>query len=280
MNHPEKGTLRGYADGELDGTEGARVENHLEDCPECATEVESFRDRARVISDALLLVDTAPPVRRARETVARRVRGSVDLPGSAGGRRLARAAAVTLVVIVGGVGLVSAAPVRGFVLDVWERVRSRPQQEEPIAPPDQIDLLPLNEEPTPSAPETHEEVGPPEPTPPLALDAGVHLDASSQPVQIVLHGPASGLQVQVDLVDGTTASVFGTVESRFRRAAGRIEAVVEGSTVRVEVPRSAEDLVVIVNGETWLLKDGPELQLRGPVLERTDETVRFGTVGG
>jgi hypothetical protein len=84
----------------------------------------------------------------------------------------------------------------------------------------------------------------------------------------------------VDLVDGTTASVFGTVESRFRRAAGRIEAVVEGSTVRVEVPRSAEDLVVIVNGETWLLKDGPELQLRGPVLERTDETVRFGTVGG
>ena len=50
MKHINSETIMAYYDGELSEQESSLVERHLENCPECSRELESFRKTAEMIS--------------------------------------------------------------------------------------------------------------------------------------------------------------------------------------------------------------------------------------
>jgi len=75
--------LAEFAMGVLDGVASAKVVRHLEHCPACAAEAESFADAAGILLD--VLPATTPPQGFAERTVARFVEtaGAVETAGLA-----------------------------------------------------------------------------------------------------------------------------------------------------------------------------------------------------
>ncbi len=116
------------------------------------------------------------------------------------------------------------------------------------------------------------------PTPPA--EAGIFLEATSEPVRIALHEVLPGTEIRVVFVDGTDAGVFGSAASRFRSEPGRLDITVRGASIRVEIPKRAERVALLVGEEALLVKDGGSLDVRGPVTSRSPEEIRFLVPGG
>ena len=60
MQHPDEGTIHSWLDGALSAEEAARVEAHVEDCPECAAAVAEARGFIAASSRILTALDNAP----------------------------------------------------------------------------------------------------------------------------------------------------------------------------------------------------------------------------
>jgi hypothetical protein len=116
------------------------------------------------------------------------------------------------------------------------------------------------------------------PTPPA--EAAVFLDAAREPVEIALHEVLPGTEIRVVFVDGSEAGVFGSASSRFRSEPGRLDVAVRADSIRVEIPRSGERVLLLVGEEALLVKEGESLDVRGPVASRGPEEIRFLIPGG
>ena len=129
--------LSAYADGELDATQHAEIQAHLQDCPDCASVLESYHSLGRDIRD----LPPVPVPARMREEFSRRLsreRGSLSLwvhrlnPR----RRLAEVAALAVVV--------------GLVLGAYALLRERTGPDPDVAslvasyPPDKATDVPLD----------------------------------------------------------------------------------------------------------------------------------------
>jgi hypothetical protein len=82
-------------------------------------------------------------------------------------------------------------------------------------------------------------------------------------------------ELEVEWVGGAAARVEAPAGSRFTYASGRVEAVVAGGPVRVQLPRVGGPLRLEVDGATYLSRTGGELLLEGPVGDRSDERILF-----
>ena len=120
----------------------------------------------------------------------------------------------------------------------------------------------------------------PEETGHTPAEAGIHIDASVVPVQILLHDLLPGTEIEVVLVDGQQAGVFASEESSFLSGPGQLVVMVRGASVRVDVPRGAQHVLVLADGETFLKKDGDSLSARGPIRQRDLGRVIFVMPGG
>ncbi|MDE2803508.1 MAG: hypothetical protein OXN18_00020 [Gemmatimonadota bacterium] len=116
------------------------------------------------------------------------------------------------------------------------------------------------------------------PTP--AAEAAVFLEATRAPIRIALHDALPGTEIQVVFVDGTEAGVFGSAASRFSREPGGIDVSVVGDRIRVEIPRSAERVLLLLEEDVLVAKDGASLDVRGPVASRSPDEIRFLVPGG
>ena len=193
-------------------------------------------------------------------------------------RRRTHALAASLVV-----GLLAAAsafaplsPLYGWPGRAWERIVALFGDEARDVPVEVVPGVETESGPSPR-PEADESaaglLAPP-------AEAGVFLEATGEPIWIALHEALPGTQIQVVFVDGTEAGVLGSAASRFSREPGRIDVSVHGDSIRVEIPRRAEQVQLLVHGEVLLLKDRESLDVRSPVVSRGPDEIRFLVPGG
>lgn len=245
MTHLDEATLVALRDREEVSTEAAR---HAASCAWCADALEDATVRESRIAGMLSSLDVDEMDREAAR-VAVRARLDELLQRRSAGRpwwrpaHLGRAAAV-LLVAAGAVAALPGSPVRQWISDPV--VTDIPAEvEETVA-----------QEAEPSA---------------------VTVPVEPEGLQILVSslGPLSELEVV--WIGGAAARVEAPAGSRFTYASGRVEALVAGGRVRVELPRTGGPLQLEVDGTPYLTRSADQLRVEGPVGDRSDERILFVT---
>lgn len=267
MNHIPEGRLQAHVEAWLSPEERREVERHLEGCPACSEVHEELAALRRLARGAMGELHPAPDVEASWREVTRRVETK---------RRRTHALAASFVV-----GLLAAAsafaplsPLYGWPGRAWERIVALFADETGDVP---VEVMPgVEAEPGPSARPEADESAAALPTP--TAEGGVFLEATREPIRIALHDALPGTEIHVVLVDGTEAGVFGS--ARFRNQPGQLDVSVRGASIRVEIPRRAEQVELLVEEEVLLVKDGASLDVRGPVAKPSPDEIRFLVPGG
>lgn len=247
--HPTDGDLRAFLDGEVGPDERRTTREHLRGCRRCRDAADALREAGEEVRRALALID--PPARtdEARRGVEARLRPSFGPARSA----VAKAALLILALGAGASAAVPGSPVRAWLGAAWSSVTEEPS--------------------------------PPGAAVTSAEEAGVRVAPSEGRIRIELSGVADGTPVRVRLADRPTAGIAAPAGARFRSAEGSIRATLDGTDVagaevRVELPRAVERADVTVNGLLYLRVRGGEIELPGPVPERTGDDYLFPGSGG
>ena len=269
MNHIPEGRLQAYVEAWLSPEERGEIERHLEGCPACSAVHQELAALRRLAQGAMGELHPAPDVEASWGEVMQRVETK---------RRRTHALAASFVV-----GLLAAAsafapvsPLYGWPGRAWERIVALFADEARDVPVEVVPGVETESGPSPR-PEADESAAV-LPTP--AAEAAVFLEATRAPIRIALHDALPGTEIQVVFVDGTEAGVFGSAASRFRSEPGRIDVSVRGDSIRVEIPKRAEQVQLLVEEEVLLVKDRESLDVRGPVASRKPEEIRFLVPGG
>ncbi|MCY3705148.1 MAG: zf-HC2 domain-containing protein [Gammaproteobacteria bacterium] len=269
MNHIPEDRLQAYVEAWLSPEERREVERHLEGCPACSAvhqELAALRSLARA---AIGELHPAPDVEASWREVMQRVR-----------RQRRRTHALAASFVVGLLAAISAfaplSPFYGWAGRAWERIMALFADETRDVPVEVMPSVETESGPSPRPEADESTAALPSPT----ADAGVFLEATREPIRIALHDALPGTDIHVVLVDGTEAGVLGSAASRFSREPGRIDVSVRGASIRVEIPRRAEQVQLLVHGEVLLLKHGESLDVRGPVASRGPDEIRFLVPGG
>jgi hypothetical protein len=244
MTHLDEATVVALRDGE--GAPESAL-HHVEACSRCANLVSEAERRAIMIAEALAsLDDPAVDLEEARSATRARLDHASERTLRAGGwwmpAHMGRAAAV-LLVAAGAVWALPGSPVRQWIAGdeagppEGAVVRTGPEQE--------------------------------------AQSAGVTVPLASTGIRVVVStlGPLDRLEVV--WVDGGSARVDAPPGSRFSYAEGRVEALVAGGPVRIELPRSGAPVTLEVDGTPYLTRTGDVVEVTGPVGERTDARILF-----
>jgi len=245
VNHLDEAVLPAFRDGRA-GDDRAAAERHLAACSGCREALEAARARQSGVASALAGLDEAFDIDAAREAVRTRLAAGRSVGPKPARRTLRRAAAVVLFFGVGG----AAYAMPGSPLRPWLSHLRGGQSTESLSRPRTRPLTSTGE-------------------------TGVHLDVQDGPLRIVLNGVAAGTEIEVRLVDGATASVTAPRGTRFTTSGGRIEATTAPGTVHVELPRGVRPASVDADARTYLRATDEGIEIAGPVIERTDEVIRF-----
>jgi hypothetical protein len=262
MPHPNDGELLAWLDGELEPGEGVGVREHVKSCAECRIRKDILRGESEGFSRAVLvlddqvsgLADPGPlPVAAALSAVGRhRLRTT--------GWSMARAAGLILVATGAAAALVPGSPIRGWFEDIGDAE------------------VPASAAPAASAP------GVEAPEENLAAPAAtaISVEPLAGSLSVSLQGFARNSIVHVRLTDGSRASVRveGAAEGpRFVTGPGTLEVIGsrEGE-IWVELPRSAREAVVRVDGEAAVRIEHARLVILRPMLNslRGDVVFRIG----
>ncbi len=167
----------------------------------------------------------------------------------------ARVAAAVVLLLGGAAAALPGSPVREWVEESWVRWWGEAEsgEEEEVASPGGESQAPEGE---------REEVG-----------AGVALVDGR--VEVTVQDLPAEAQVNVLLVEGNRAAIFGPQGTRFRTEAGRIQAVSPRGDVRIELPRSAARARLVVNGQTYLTMTDGRVEITGPVERRGEAGIWF-----
>mgnify|MGYP002778074870 CR=1 FL=1 len=233
--HLDEGVLYALLDDELSPVEEQRARAHIASCRECSASFQATGASSTLLSGGLRLLDVP---RSAKPFVTP---AAVAASPRWSGAALARAAALLL--MIGGA---ASAAVPGSPLHSWledQRAGSEPgMATTTVAAP----------EPAPLA------VTP-------AAEAGAGVAPEQGVLRISVSGAQPGLSVRVVLTDTPRGGVYalGADSSvRFETAPGALAVADAGMTpLRIEVPRSASDVSVTINGRRYITKDGEELLL-------------------
>jgi hypothetical protein len=258
MPHPNDGEILAWLDDELEREEGVGVREHLESCEECRARVDILRRESEWFSRAVLMLDdelagvTDPgPFAVAAARSASRKGKSIRKTGWS----LARAAGLILVAAGAAAAFVPGSPVRAWLDGLREvdvpaaTVVAEPRMETP----EEVEVTP----------------GP----------TAISIEPQSGSLVVSLQGFGLDSNVHVRLTDSRRASVRveGAAESpRFITGPGLVEVIgAEEGDIWVELPRSARDAVVRVDGEAAVrIRDGRLVILR-PVLDSLRGEVVF-----
>ncbi len=242
MNHLDEGALLAVRDGEA----ADEAERHLEACEACRQALETVRLRRGFVADALSGLDEPFALAPAREAVRARASRGRLVRARTVRRSLRRAAGVAL--FLGAAGAAWAMP--GSPVPGWlSRLEGSAEAGSTAAA-------------SPSA------------------QTGVQMDMASGPARIVLTGAGPGTEIEVVLVDGTTAAVTAPRGTRYATSQGRIEAAVAPGAVRVRLPRGVHPATLEVSGRIYLRNTDAGLQVPGPATDRTGRTIHFTVPAG
>jgi hypothetical protein len=114
---------------------------------------------------------------------------------------------------------------------------------------------------------------------PAPVESGVSVEPSEGALRIVLSQAAPDVEITARLVDSDRGSVlaFGAAaEARFSAAAGTIEVIgVSGGELKVDIPRSVASATIVIDGRTYLTKDGEALRATGALRDSVSTEVVF-----
>ena len=248
MRHLDEATILSVRDG---GSVQATASAHIAACATCGAALTAAQARAEMVGRTLTALDGPIEATAAKAGVRARLRpsGNVHAPGRWGSRHLGRAAAV-LLVTAGAAAALPGSPVR----ILWGPSTREPALDPPAA------LSVVGTQSTPS---------------PDASSAGITVAVSDGFVQVVVRGAAPGSEVSVAWTDQHTASLTAPPGSRFTYSAGRVEVDASRGAVRMELPRDARLVSLEVDGDLYLTGSPGSLEVLGPAVERTDESIRF-----
>lgn len=269
MNHIPEGRLQAYVEAWLSPEEQREVERHLEGCRACSAAHQELAALRRLARGAMGELHPAPDVEASWREVMRRVGTK---------RRRARALAASLVVglLAAASALAPASPLYGWPGRAWERIVALFADETGDGP---VEVMPgvETESGPPPRPEPDESAAA---LPTAPAEAGIFLEATRQPIRIALDDALPGTEIRVTFVDGSEAGVFGSAASRFRSEPDRLDVAVRGASIRVEIPREAERVLLLLEENVLVVKNGASLDVRGPVASRGPEEIRFLVPGG
>ena len=254
MIHPEEGRLRALADDQLAANEAGELRAHLAACAACDRTLRQLQETQLLTTALLDATDLLAPTERVRARLRQRAQGALVAAGvrsrrarwPVGRSELARAA----LLLLGFAGAVAAAvhpasPVRRWLSG------ERPG----------VTVAPALEVPAPIAPR----------------EVGVRVAVGDAGVRIALVEIPAGASIGVTWVDEGPAAVYAPEGATFStsEAQGRINAVVAAGPVRIELPRSASPVTLLVNGGRYLEKIGERIDYFGPPALVEGPTVRF-----
>jgi Putative zinc-finger len=254
MAHPDEGALQALLDGELDLDEMLRVETHAAACDDCGIQLNELRVASATLSTALALLDrgsVAEPLPAATLSPP----PSTRRPPVWGAAPLRRAAVLLLTFAAAASATIPGSPIRRWI---GERLAPRP-----VA----VVAEPEIEQPVPTL-----AVGAPP-------ESGVSIQPAAGRLRFLLSGATPELQVRVLLTDSPRGGVFAIGDgssARFRTAQGTIEVFdAGGGEIRVEIPRSVQSASLVVDGRSYLVKDGDQLRLEVPARDSSAAELLF-----
>ncbi len=110
-------------------------------------------------------------------------------------------------------------------------------------------------------------------------ETGASIPASAQGVEIWIHDLPREAELRVVWIDGDESWIYAGEGTRFNLEAGRLEAFSPPGAVRVEIPRDLEQVTLRLNGSILLRKSGGEVEIAGPVQQRTPSEIIFRAPG-
>lgn len=259
MVHLTDGNLQAWIDGELAGEPEveARVRHHVGACEECADRLTVLRQRSERFSRAMLALDegTAAPADPGPLPLAA-TRGRARRPWRRTGWGLARAAGLLLVVAGAASAIVPGSPVRSWIGVLLSDDRAPSIAVDDISPRG----------------EGVEAVGP--------TVVGVAADDGRVEVRLRDFGRDSKVHVRLTDAGRATVRVEDTgTGPRFVTAPGQLEVIGTTGDVWVDLPRSAHESAVTVDGEPLVRVTDGEIRILRPAVDSLREEVVF-RIGG
>ena len=258
MTHVDEGTLQAYLDGELGAAERSGLMRHVASCGSCSGALEELRAAALELSLALGHLEPAAPAGTAyaavRQAAAHR---PVSIMPAAGTARYARRALARAAILVLGLAAAASAAIPGSPLREWLLSTLRDMRaEETTAPAVRTPAVPAAER-----------------------MAGLAVAPVNGVVRISVTGAAKECQIRVRLVEAEVASVYAigaAADARFESGAGRVEVIGAGpGEVRIDLPASAQNAVVEVDGRAVASSAGGELRVLAPAADTSAAELVF-----
>lgn len=242
MTHLDEGTILALRDGAL-VTGDAR--EHIASCGRCAGALGEAGRRADAVAQALATIDRPVDVEAAKARVRARLDRAPERNPvrTLGVGHLGRAAAILLLAAGAVTAALPGSPVRDWL---------RPTPDATTVPPEAVAAI---------AQEAHE--------------GGIVVSVPDGRIDVVLTGVQAGSRLDVVWRDAATARISAAAGSSFSYAEGRAEARVSAGPVRVELPRYAPVVSISVDGRTYLRRSSSGLELLAPVVEQSDDLIRF-----
>jgi anti-sigma factor RsiW len=265
--HLEEGTLQAYLDGSLAAADRIGVDEHVSGCEQCAEQLEELRAAARLFSSSISLLNHPSRLAHAQQAAAQVLRNPPARVLTFGrpavqARTLVRAATLVLGFAAAASATIPGSPTRDWLVTAWERIAATFGDAPEVAVPQPV-------APTVTTPAV-------EPAPPTPV-AGVSVRPGAGRVEIVLRGSASVIRVR--LVDGERAVVQasgGAASASFQTGPGRVQVTGgTGGELLVDIPRSADRVLLVVNGQTYLTREDGEVSVPGPASENTGSEFLF-----
>ncbi|MEX2584381.1 MAG: hypothetical protein WD766_14020 [Gemmatimonadota bacterium] len=251
MSHLSEGILQALLDDELSPADALDAGRHLSACASCATRFEEVERTSATLTAALRRLDLDPHATRPRPLAA---------PPSMIGRNrwstgpLQKAALLLLTFAAAASATIPGSPVRQWL-------GSRIQPEPAPVVMDVPDTSPIGVIATSPA------------------ESGVSVLPAGGELRIILTGASPELQVRAVLTSSGRGGVYASGEATaasFRTAQGLVEVVgAERGELRIEIPRSASSASVIVDGRTYLVKEGDRLHLTLPTRDTSAAEIVF-----
>lgn len=219
---------------------------HMDECATCVAEVAEARSRSGLIAEALATLDGPVDLLAAKAaTRARLDRGRPGRVVPAWRRWPLGRAAILLLASAGAASALTWSPLRSL----WS--------------------------PTPSSTETE---SPPAAAPAPALDpqmSAIAVPVSDGRIDVIVRGAAPGSSLEVAWSVEVTARIVAPPGSGFTYADGRVEVDATAGPLRIELPRAASAATVVVGNRLFVERTASGVVVHEPVVERTEDIVRF-----
>jgi hypothetical protein len=224
----------------------------------CRSQLAALEDAATESTLALRLLDVEPDVPAAKLKIRAGLEARPTRTSFVERWSLPKAASIALLLTGVAATALPGSPVRRWLAEGWRALTQSTEIQVPERNPEA-----RSEDPASPFPGQ------------AALEAGAGIAASADGLEIWIHGLSADAELRVLWTNGDEAWIYAGEGTRFTSSSGHLEAFDPPGSIRVEIPRTVRSVVLGLDGNILLRKSGGELEILGPVQERSPSEIRF-----